>query len=205
MNKPLIRIVDDDNVFRESLQYMLEAEGYTTASYGTAHDFLTQDRPSVFGLAILDYQMDQMDGLELLKELNHRNYPQPILFLSAHGNLPVAVQAMKLGSLDFIEKSAAANIVIERISEILETHRLRQQSGIPIDAACRMFHSLPTRRQEVATLLSNGLLKRQIADRLGISVKTVESHCLNIYSALGIHSSAELAAIVKVATKLPQN
>ena len=68
-----------------------------------------------------------------------------------------------------------------------------------------MFHSLPTRRQEVAILLSNGLLKRKIADRLGISVKTVASHCLNIYSALGIHSSAELAAIVKMAKKLPQS
>lgn len=205
MDKALIRIVDDDDVFRESLQYMLQAEGYSVASYRTARDFLVHGMPSVFGLALLDYQMDEMNGIELQKELNRRHYPQPVIFLSAHGNLPVAVTAMKLGSHDFIEKSADATVVIERIAEVLQAHRVKQQAGIPAEDARRLFESLPTRRREVALLLSKGLLKRQIAERLGISIKTVESHCLQIYSALNIHSTAELAAVVKMVETTSEN
>lgn len=197
MSEPLIRIVDDDDVFRESLQYMLQAEGYRVVCYRSAREFLTQDSPSVFGLAILDYQMEEMNGLELQKELNHRHYSQPIIFLSAHGSLPIAVQAMKFGSFDFLEKSADASVVIERISEVLQYHQIKNQTMIEPKEALNLFAALPERRREVALLLSKGMLKRQIAERLSISIKTVEAHCLHIYAALNIHSVAELAAIVR--------
>ena len=197
MHKALIRIVDDDDVFRESLQYMLRAEGYEVTCYRNAREFLSQDSPSVFGLALLDYQMDGMDGIELQKELNRRHYPQPIIFLSAHGSLPIDVNAMKLGSFDFLEKSVDAAVVIERISEVLEAHRLKNQIGVPPENALQLFAALPERRREVALLLSKGMLKRQIAERLSISIKTVETHCLHIYATLNIHSVAELAAIVR--------
>lgn len=175
---------------------MLRAEGYDVTSYRNAREFLSQDSPSVFGLALLDFQMDGIDGIELQKELNRRQFPQPVIFLSAHGNLPIAVQAMKLGSFDFLEKAVDASIVIERISEVLKAHRLKNQIGIPSREAIQHFVALPKRRKEVALLLSKGLLKRQIAERLSISVKTVEAHCLHIYTALNIHSVAELAAII---------
>jgi two-component system response regulator TtrR len=81
---------------------MLRAEGYDVTSYRNAREFLSQDSPSVFGLALLDFQMDGIDGIELQKELNRRQFPQPVIFLSAHVNLPIAVQAMKLGSFDFL-------------------------------------------------------------------------------------------------------
>ena len=191
----VIRIVDDNDAQRDALQFMLESEGYMVRAYRSAKEFLTGEIFSESGCTILDLKMPEMDGLQLQQELVNRGYQVPIVFLSAHGDLPKAVQAMKLGGRDFLEKPVNAPKLLEVISTILAQERNRRK-GVDIQAATRQFSELPERQRKIAVLLSRGLLKRQVAERLNISLKTVDAQTQTLYRKMGIHSVAELSAMV---------
>ena len=196
IEKEIIRLVDDDEDQRRALRFLLEAAGYEVRDYPSGRDFLVNDEPSVPGCAILDLQMPEMDGLTLLTIMREREYRVPVVFLSAHGDIPSTVEAMKKGSLDSLEKPVDSQKLCQLLSDILKKDRVTRKAGMEPEEAKKLFLKLSPRRQEIAKLISKGLLKREVAERLNINLKTVEAHCQFIYSQLNVHSVVELSSII---------
>ena len=178
---------------------MLEYEDYTVKTFTGTMAFLRGDSPSDPGCIVLDLQMPEMDGLELLREMMRRGYNVPIVFLSAHGDPRSAVSAMKLGSLDFFEKPLDEEAFLTFLREVLEKERRKRTVGRDDQAAAALVAKLSERERHIAELLASGLVKRQVAERLGISAKTVNSHAEAIYSKLGVHSVRELGRLLDAA------
>jgi len=192
----VIRIVDDNKEQRDALRFLLESVGYQVADYESAKSFLQNDASSVPGCCILDLQMPEMDGLSLLSILKERDYEIPIIFLSAHGNIPAVVEAMKLGTIDFLEKPVDFPKLCQLLNEVVTRQMKSRNIGLSQIEARQKVDKLSSRRLSVARLLVKGLLKREIAERLGINIKTVESHSQMIYSMLDVHSVKELAELL---------
>lgn len=196
--KQIIRIVDDDLVQIDALQFLLESSGFEVATFNCASDFLTSDSPSIPGCAILDLQMPGIDGLSLLQILKEREYPNPIIFLSAHGSLKKAVSAMKLGCVDFLEKPVNIDELIGLLTEIEKKNEVLYNVNLKIENAASLFTSLTNKEKTIASYLEKELTKPVIAERLGLSLKTVDNHLQSMYKKLQIHSIDELKRAIKL-------
>ena len=193
--KPLVRIVDDDPDQLASLEIMLSAEGWDVACYERASDFFAEDTPSRPGCLILDVRMPEISGLEMQEELNRREYPLPILFLTGHGDVDMAVHTLKKGAKDFLLKPVDAPRLLTSVATIVQEDC--DQRSMPLDSAAwkRKFRELTEREQEIVRYVASGLLNRQIAERLGISERTVHAHRLSAYRKLNVHNVADLAPL----------
>lgn len=193
--KPLVRIVDDDPDQLASLEIMLSAEGWDVAFYERASDFFAEDTPSRPGCLILDVRMPEISGLEMQEELNRREYPLPILFLTGHGDVDMAVHTLKKGAKDFLLKPVDAPRLLTSVATIVQEDC--DQRAMPLDSAAwkRKFRELTEREQEIVRYVASGLLNRQIAERLGISERTVHAHRLSAYRKLNVHNVADLAPL----------
>ena len=193
--KPLVRIVDDDPDQLASLEIMLSAEGWDVACYKRASDFFAEDTPSRPGCLILDVRMPEISGLEMQEELNRREYPLPILFLTGHGDVDMAVHTLKKGAKDFLLKPVDAPRLLTSVATIVQEDC--DQRAMPLDSAAwkRKFRELTEREQEIVRYVASGLLNRQIAERLGISERTVHAHRLSAYRKLNVHNVADLAPL----------
>lgn len=193
--KPLVRIVDDDPDQFASLEIMLSAEGWDVACYERASDFFAEDTPSRPGCLILDVRMPEISGLEMQEELNRREYPLPILFLTGHGDVDMAVHTLKKGAKDFLLKPVDAPRLLTSVATIVQEDC--DQRAMPLDSAAwkRKFRELTEREQEIVRYVASGLLNRQIAERLGISERTVHAHRLSAYRKLNVHNVADLAPL----------
>ena len=188
----LIRIVDDDAVLRDSLAFLLQAAGWNTQTYPDAMSFLTQDSPSVQGCLVLDIRMPKMSGIELHRELNRRGITLPIIFLTAHGEMDMAVEAMKNGAVDFISKPIEPEKLIEAIRNALSRQKLKAAGmETPADIVNR-FNTLTSREQEICRELAKGKLNREVARVLHISERTVEGHRASAFKKLGVKTVGEL-------------
>lgn len=193
--KPLVRIVDDDPDQLASLEIMLSAEGWDVACYERASDFFAEDTPSRPGCLILDVRMPEISGLEMQEELNRREYPLPIFFLTGHGDVDMAVHTLKKGAKDFLLKPVDAPRLLTSVATIVQEDC--DQRAMPLDSAAwkRKFRELTEREQEIVRYVASGLLNRQIAERLGISERTVHAHRLSAYRKLNVHNVADLAPL----------
>lgn len=193
--KPLVRIVDDDPDQLASLEIMLSAEGWDVACYERASDFFAEDTPSRPGCLILDVRMPEISGLEMQEELNRRESPLPILFLTGHGDVDMAVHTLKKGAKDFLLKPVDAPRLLTSVATIVQEDC--DQRAMPLDSAAwkRKFRELTEREQEIVRYVASGLLNRQIAERLGISERTVHAHRLSAYRKLNVHNVADLAPL----------
>ncbi|AKJ67424.1 MULTISPECIES: response regulator transcription factor [Pandoraea] len=185
-------IVDDDEAVRDSLRWLLEANGYHVRSFDSAEQFLAHyDRRQVACL-ILDVRMPGMNGLELQEHLLAQNISIPTIFVTGHGDVPMAVNTMKKGAMDFIEKpfdAAELRVLVERM---LGKARLDASSQREQQAADELLARLTGREQQVLERIIAGRLNKQIADDLGISIKTVEAHRANIMEKLNVNTVADL-------------
>ena len=190
-----MRIVDDDPDQLASLEIMLSAEGWDVACYERASDFFAEDTPSRPGCLILDVRMPEISGLEMQEELNRREYPLPILFLTGHGDVDMAVHTLKKGAKDFLLKPVDAPRLLTSVATIVQEDC--DQRAMPLDSAAwkRKFRELTEREQEIVRYVASGLLNRQIAERLGISERTVHAHRLSAYRKLNVHNVADLAPL----------
>ena len=193
--KPLVRIVDDDPDQLASLEIMLSAEGWDVACYERASDFFAEDAPSRPGCLILDVRMPEISGLEMQEEHQRREYPLPILFLTGHGDVDMAVHTLKKGAKDFLLKPVDAPRLLTSVATIVQEDC--DQRAMPLDSAAwkRKFRELTEREQEIVRYVASGLLNRQIAERLGISERTVHAHRLSAYRKLNVHNVADLAPL----------
>lgn len=194
--KLLIRVVDDDANLRQSLKFLLEAEGWEVETYESAEAFITGDSPSVPGCIILDVRMERMSGLELQKLLNERGNLLPIVFLTGHGDMEMAVNGMKNGAIDFVAKPIDPEKFIAAITRTIEKQHLRNL-GIASEGELRARYALLTAREkEICRFLARGLLNRETAARLSISERTVEGHRASAFKKLQIKTVSELALIL---------
>lgn len=190
--KPLIRIVDDDEDLRNALSFLLRAQGWCVAAYSSAKDFLIQDAPSVPGCLLLDVKMPGMTGLELQREMNERNYHLPIIFLSAHGNIDMAVRSLHAGAADFLEKPVSEEKLLKSIGRAIKIDKLKNGTSLDPSEIKEKLHTLTPREIEIADLIAQGLLNREVAEITGISIRTVETHRARIFHKLGIKEISEL-------------
>ena len=198
---PLVCIVDDDEAMRDSLRWLLESAGYRTATYPSAELFLGCRRPAAAACLVLDVRMPGMSGLELQQELNRRGRPLPIIFITGHGDVPMAVSAVKGGAFHFLEKPFQDAQLLEAIEHIASGVAPGDRSE-RFRAAAKLA-TLTQREREVLDLVVKGRKNKQIAEALGISVKTVEAHRAHAMEKMGATNLAELVQ-ASLFSKIPR-
>ena len=192
----VVYVVDDDDAVRDSLQWLLEASRYRVFGFDSAEKFLSGYDPAAIAVAILDVRMPGMSGLELQEELISRKAGFPIIFITGHGDVPMAVNTMKKGAVDFIEKpfdQAALKALVDRLlvearERAATTERRKMNEAL--------LARLTPREQQVLERIVAGRLNKQIADDLGISIKTVEAHRANIMDKVNANTVADLMRVV---------
>jgi two-component system response regulator FixJ len=197
-----VYIVDDDEAVRHSLSLLLETEGYRVASFGAAPDFLAAASALPAGILIADIRMPEMDGLELQQHLDERRLPFPVILITGHGEVPLAVRAMKAGAVDFIEKPFAAEAIVEAVEAALS--RLAEAAPDPLarEAAARLTALSPREREVLAGLVA-GLPNKAIAYDLAISPRTVEIHRARVMHKMQAKSLSELVRLALAAGVSP--
>ena len=188
----IIYLVDDDEALRDSLAWLLESQGFKVAAFASAEDFLKAWSPEFNGCVLLDVRMPGMSGLELHERLRAQYSTLPIIFITGHGDVPMAVAALKKGAVDFIEKPFNDTELLRLVSQCLvseQEHRARRRQDAEVS---RRLDQLTQREREVLDLIIAGKLNKQIADVLGISIKTVEVHRARVMEKMAAHSLAEL-------------
>ncbi|WP_323072554.1 oxygen response regulator transcription factor FixJ [Mycetohabitans endofungorum] len=185
-------VVDDDEAVRDSLRWLLEANGYRVQCFSSAEQFLDAYQPSQLGCLILDVRMSGMSGLELQEKLIAENAMLPIIFVTGHGDVPMAVSTMKKGAMDFIEKPFDEAELRKLVERMLERARTENSTAQQQRAAAERLSKLTAREHQVLERITAGRLNKQIADDLGISIKTVEAHRANIMEKLNVNTVADL-------------
>jgi two-component system response regulator FixJ len=192
-----IFVVDDDEAVRDSLKFLIESNGYAVKTFATAQGFIDHYYPDEApGCLLLDVRMPQMNGFELQKELNTREITIPIIFISAHGTVPSAVRALKLGAIDFIMKPFNNAALLEKVEHALQFDKTQRKAHHQKAQIVDRMASLTRREQDVMRLIVDGKSAKEIATLLGISNKTVDVHRAHIKEKLGIKSVAELVKMV---------
>ena len=188
----LIYVVDDDDAVRDSLSLLLEARGYTVRSFASAPEFLTAAPSLRPGCLIADIRMPEMDGLELQQRLIERALPFPLIVITGHGDVPLAVRAMKAGAIDFIEKPFAAEIILNSAATALARLAEPGDRDPLAETATAKLALLTPREREVLQGLLAGLPNKSIAYDLAISPRTVEIHRARVMDKMGARSLSEL-------------
>lgn len=193
-----IFVVDDDPSVRDALSVVLTLEGHHVTGFADGMSFLTATRNRTPGCVILDVHMPGRSGLDILRELNSANFSAPVFIISGQGDIPMAVEAIRNGALDFIEKPFDADTVVARIREAMEAMERRQQNG-QIDLVNMTFPGsdlLTPREREVLAQIAAGASNKEAGRYLGISPRTIEVHRARIMEKLGAKNAADLVRIV---------
>lgn len=198
MSDPTVFVVDDAPEVRDGISTLLESVGVEAECYASAEDFLAAVGSDRRGCVVLDMRMPGMTGLELQAELARRGIGLPIVFLTAHGDVPMAVQAMKGGAADFLTKPVDAGQLIDRIRAALARSRADDEREASRRLLRARLESLTRREQDVLKLAVAGHPNKEIASMLGISHRTVEVHRSHILEKTGANSLLELAHLVSV-------
>ena len=185
----LVYIVDDESLVRDSVGRLLTASGIESVGCESAKEFLAASDRTIRGCALFDLQMPEMDGFELFKETRRRGYSLPVIFLTGHGDIEKAVEAIKAGVLDFIEKPFEADKLLRCVRRALD-HDLAQSVSLE-----RYSHLTP-REREVVGLICEGLTTKAIAAQLGISAHTVRNQRTSIFRKMGVPSAVDLVRLM---------
>jgi RNA polymerase sigma factor (sigma-70 family) len=189
-------IVDDDQAVRDSLKFLVESNGREAQTYASAQAFIDNYDPDMPGCLLLDVRMPEMSGFELQKEMQKRQIAIPIIFISAHGTVPTAVRALKLGAADFIMKPFNNLALLEKIDQAIEADKIHRKECCRKQQIADRMASLTPREHDVMRLIVEGMPAKKIAEQLGISNKTVDVHRAHIMNKLEIKSVAELVKMV---------
>lgn len=191
-------VIDDDEPVRDGLRLMLEAAGFEVQVFSSAELFLEALEPGARGCIILDLRLPGMSGTELQAELRRRSNELPIVFLTAYGDIPMTVSAVKAGASDVLVKPVEGNRLVERVNEILRDAAAREASTAHTRAR---IEGLTNREREVLVLAAGGLSNKDIASRLGISFRTVEVHRGHVMQKTHAANMVELLSLVESARR----
>ncbi len=189
---PTIFVVDDDEGVRNSIRFLLKSVGLATRTLSSASEFLETYKPSQPGCLVLDVRMPGMSGLELQQQLNLRGAIIPVIFITGHGDIPMAVEAMQHGAFDFLQKPFRDQDLIDRIQRALERDAHNRAALAQHDRIRARFESLTPREQEVLSLMTSGKPNKVMAGELGVSQRTVEIHRARVMEKTGAGSLAQL-------------
>ena len=196
---PIVFVVDDDVSVRESLESLISSEGWQPETFESAHEFLTRPRPSVPSCLVLDVSLPGLNGLDLQKRVAVERADMPIIFITGHADIPMSVQAMKAGAVEFLTKPFGDEELLSAIRQAIE----RSGTALAREAEMRVlrdsYASLTPRERQVMTLVVSGLLNKQVGGALGISEITVKAHRARVMQKMNAGSLAEL---VKMAARL---
>ena len=195
MNEPRVHIVDDDEAMRDSLKWLLESRGLKVELYASAEGFLQAFGNGFRGCLVLDVRMPGMSGLDLYEQLQARSCTLPVIYITGHGDVPMAVSALKKGAADFIEKPFNDQDMLGLIEACMKKDNAAAAKRAENDSVTQRMESLTQRENEVLGLVVGGKLNKQIADELGISIKTVEVHRSRVMQKMGANSVAELVQL----------
>lgn len=188
----LVFIVDDDASLRESLKNLIRSVGLRVEPFASAQEFLRSKRPDVPGCLVLDVRLQGLSGLDLQKRMADSDIEMPIIFISGHGDIPMTVQAMKAGAVEFLTKPFRDQDLLDAVQHALERDRAAREQREEIQKLRRRFESLTQREREVMGLVVIGLLNKQIAGELGTSETTVKIHRHQVMEKMAANSLAEL-------------
>ena len=188
----VVFIVDDDAPLRESLKNLIRSVGLRVEPFASAQEFLRSKRPDVPGCLVLDVRLQGLSGLDLQKRMADSDIEMPIIFITGHGDIPMTVQAMKAGAVEFLTKPFRDQDLLDAIQQALERDRRARQQRAESEQLRRRFDLLTQREREVMALVVTGLLNKQIAGELGTSETTVKIHRHQVMEKMGANSVAEL-------------
>lgn len=190
--QPRVFVVDDDAAMRDSIACLLESENLSCRMFSDAGSFLEFCDRQQQGCILLDIRMPGMSGMELLENLKANGIQLPVIFITGHGDVPLAVRALKLGAFDFLQKPFSASELLERVHAALNLMLERRQKSRKQDSLRSNFDALTKREREVMELVVAGNLNKVIGMKLGISSRTVDIHRANIMRKLNVRTVAEL-------------
>ena len=196
MTTPLAHIVDDDEAIRDALTWLLRTRNVAARTWSSAVEFLAGWQPDFNGCIVLDIRMREMSGLECFDALLERHNPMPVIFLTGHGDVPMAVSTLKKGAFDFLEKPFDDNALVDVVIRAMESDARRLASQQTQATVSGRLAQLTPREQEVMHLVLAGKFNKVIADELNISMRTVEVHRSRVFEKMGVRSAVELAQLL---------
>ena len=194
--KGTVYVVDDDDAIRDSLRWLLGANDYKVELYDSGESFIAKYDPNAIAVLVLDVRMPGMSGLEVQEHLLARKADLPIIFITGHGDVPMAVRALKKGAVDFIEKPFQQAALKAQVEHMLNEARERRMKNERQSLNEALLAKLTPREQQVLERIVAGRLNKQIADDLGISIKTVEAHRASIMDKTNSGTVADLMRVV---------
>ena len=202
MSEQTIYIVDDDEAVRDALALLISSVGYRVQTFDNAKTFLSHSLKPYSGCIVLDIRMPEMSGLDLQRALCEKNMPLPIIFITGHGDVPMAVQAMKAGAIDFLQKPFRDQELLDRIQQAIAHNQSQFDAHLQLSDIQARLAKLTQREQEVMALVAMGNANKVIAADLNISQRTVELHRAKVMEKMKVRSLADL---VKLWIKLQEN
>jgi len=196
MTGAAIHIVDDDEAVRDALAWLLKGHKLDVRAYGSAEDFVARGTLNAAGVILLDVRMGAMSGLELFDLLRDAHSRTPVIFLTGHADVPIAVGAIKSGAFDFLEKPCDEAALVPLIERALEEDSRRRKQAEAALAKHERIASLSAREREAMDLIAHGASNKAIAHQLQIAVRTVEVHRARVFEKMGVRTAAELATLL---------
>lgn len=196
MTDPRVYIVDDDAAVRDALMFLLSSRQVTTSTFASGEEFLEFFTPDLRGCVLTDIRMDGISGLELFARLQSAGSRLPCIVLTGHGDVPMAVEAIKKGVRDFIEKPFDANDLVDKLIVAMADDEARVEQDAARRTHAERMATLSDRELEVMQLLVAGKQNKVIADELSIAMRTVEAHRARIFEKLGVRSAVELVKLL---------
>ena len=198
MSDATAHIVDDDAAVRDALQWLLRSRGVASRAWDSADGFLAAAGRDLCGCILLDVRMPGMSGIELFDRLRAIDCRLPVIFLTGHGDVPMAVQALKDGAFDFVEKPYDDNALVDKVVGAMALDAKRSAREDSVNSVRNRLVQLTLREQEVMQQILAGKLNKVIADELGIAMRTVEVHRSHIFEKMGVRSAVELSQVLGV-------
>lgn len=194
---PCVHLVDDEAPVRDALTFLLRSHGMAVSSYASGPEFLTYlTQQPVRGCIVLDVRMEPLSGLQVFDELLLRKVSLPVLFLSGHGDIPMVVDSLQKGAVDFLEKPFSGDHLVQRVQRALGLEAEHHAATAARAHTLRCLRALTSRERAVMRLVAAGKLNKVIADELCIAVRTVEAHRSRVFEKLKLRSAAELATLL---------
>ena len=194
--EPTIFIVDDDSAVRDSLEDLMDSVGYKTSAFASGVDFLAAFDPTQLGCLVLDIRMPVMSGLELQERLSERSATLPIIFITGHGDVPMAVEAMRRGAVDFIQKPFRDQELLDQVNKALAQGMNQQRNSVAAHKFKQRLDQLTDREHQILNRVVEGQANKVIAIELNLSQRTVEAHRSHVMEKMQARSLADLVRMM---------